>query len=136
MATALNENVCTSSTFTPVRCKRTDASWDIFITWKIKQQVKSYKSPSRWFRLTWIRFYSKASSYTALSYTGLADAWFLIRSKKIWDTCSENLKLHDFLMILPLSLGNWPVHRKKNLGPIMSNFWGCFFHVFEGKNKC
>jgi hypothetical protein len=22
---------------------------------------------------------------------------------------------------------------KKNWGPIMSNFWGCFFHVFRGK---
>ena len=24
---------------------------------------------------------------------------------------------------------------KKGSGPIMSNFWGCFFHVFRGKKK-
>ena len=24
---------------------------------------------------------------------------------------------------------------KKGSGPIMSNFWGCFFHVFSGKKK-
>ena len=30
--------------------------------------------------------YSKAWSYTALSYTDLAGAQFLIRSKNVWDT--------------------------------------------------
>ena len=33
-----------------------------------------------------LKNYSKASSYTALSYTGLADAWFLIGCKTTWDT--------------------------------------------------
>ena len=45
------------------------------------------------------------SSYTALSYTGLADAQFIIGSKIFWDTriyvCNEYLKLHGFLVSVP-----------------------------------
>ena len=51
---------------------------------------------------TEVSTYSKALSYTALSCTDLADARFLIwESLRNMDLCSENLKLHVFLMILP-----------------------------------
>ena len=63
--------------------------------------------------------YSKASRYTALSYTGLADAQFLIGSKYIWDTQIYVLQtlsctfFDDFALALlnNSSCSNFELHR-------------------------
>ena len=69
------------------------------------RELVAQKVNIRYYLACLLTKYSKASSYIALSYKGLADAGFLIGPKIIWDDtdlCSENLKLHGVLMILPL----------------------------------